>query len=344
VLSAGVVGLALALSACAAEQPAAVRVTVEPDVATPKSSPPKPDVPVVWPLTGVETKQVAKRPALAIKIENSIEARPQTGLEYADVVWEQVVEGGISRFVAVYQSRIPDRVEPVRSVRPMDAGIVAPLKGVLAFSGGQPRFIREVKAAGVQTVIMDDGAPGFRRDPARRAPHNVIGTPQTFLDQARNRAAPPPAQFLFARAPGKGSATVAGRSATTLNLKLSPGQRSVWTWDKASATWLRSNGSVPAVSTAGKRLSARNVVVLSVRLVPTGAKDPAGNPVPETKMVDSGAGFVASRGKTLRVHWSKKSTGAPLVLTASGGKPVQLEPGNTWVELVPRGTGDWSVS
>ena len=90
------------------------------------------------------------RPALAIKVENSGEARPQTGLDQADVVWEQVVEGGISRFVAVYQSQVPAEVGPIRSVRPMDPAIAAPLHGLIAFSGGQPQFVQDLKNAGLQ--------------------------------------------------------------------------------------------------------------------------------------------------------------------------------------------------
>ncbi|GAB2451416.1 hypothetical protein GCM10007967_01790 [Xylanimonas ulmi] len=337
--------LSLALVACGADQPGEVTTTVSPDVSVPKGAPPEPVVPIVWPLTGVATAEVAQRPALAIKVENAREARPLTGLEYADTVWEQTVEGGITRFVAVFHSQIPDVVEPVRSVRPMDAGIVAPLGGILAFSGGQQGFIAEVRAAGVQTVIMDSGDAGFRRDRSRRAPHNVVGTPQTFLDQAAaDRAAPPPAQFAFAQEAGGSSVAKAGSPAARLDVTFSRVQRTVWDWDAESSTWLRSDGETAAVSAAGARLSARNVVTLQVRLVDTGTVDPSGAPVPETLMVDSGEGLVAGAGKTIPVRWSKESTAAPLVLTTPEGNPVTLEPGTTWVELVPGTTGSWSVS
>jgi len=339
--------LALALAACSAKQPEAVTVTASPDTSVSKVAPPAPVIPakpIVWPLTGVRTDAVAHRPALAIKVENAREARPQTGLEFADVVWEQTVEGGITRFVAVYQSQIPAAVEPVRSVRPMDAGIVAPLGGILAFSGGQAGFVSDVKAAGVQVVSMDAGNAGFRRDRARRAPHNVIGTPQTFLDQAHaDRKSPPPAQFAFAD-PGKSTAETTGTPAAHLTVTFSRVQQTVWDWDGGTGTYLRSDGTVPSVSSAGTRLKARNVVLLKVRLQNTGTVDPAGNPVPETVMVDSGEGVVAAAGKSVLVHWSKASTAAPLVLTTADGKPVELEPGNTWVELVPNTTGSWAIS
>jgi len=308
-----------------------------------KGRPPAPETPTVWPLTGVEAAKVVERPALAIKIENSPESRPQTGLEDADMVWEEVVEGGITRFVAVYHSAIPDKVEPVRSVRPMDPAIVAPLHGILAYSGAQRPFIEAVEASGTQSIIMDRGDAGFERDPGRNAPHNVIGFPEEFLAQADDdRTVPPPAQLTFARAVGKGTADVSGTPASALAVELSPAQTSTWDWHAKSGTWRRSEGSEPAVSTAGERLSARNVVVLSVDVVNTRFKDASGSPVPETKLVGKGEGLVASGGKTVAVTWSKKDEGERLVLM-QGDEEVQLDPGSTWVELVPRKTGSWSV-
>lgn len=335
----------LVVGGCGGEPSPAPTTTVQPQVeASPKAGPPTPDVPKVWPLTGVETKQVAKRPALSIKVENSSSSRPQAGLTHADIVWEEVVEGGITRFVAVYHSRLPDTVEPVRSVRPMDPAIVAPLDGILAYSGAQGAFIDAVEAAGTQSVIMDRGDPGFSRDPNRAAPHNVVGAPETFLAQADGeRTAPPRQQFRFADEVGKGTTTVSGKKARTLDVKLSTAQRSVWDWDKDSRTWLRSEGSSRSVSTSGERHAARNVVVLSVKVVNTQFRDASGAPVPETQLVGSGSGVVASGGRVIDVKWSKKGLHKPVVLTA-GGKPVELDPGNTWVELVPRGTGRWSTS
>ncbi|QAY69923.1 DUF3048 domain-containing protein [Xylanimonas protaetiae] len=344
----GVLALALTLSACSADEPAAVTVTATPSPDATRVAPPEPVVPaepVVWPLTGVETAEVAQRPALAVKVENAREARPLTGLEKADTVWEQTVEGGITRFVAVYQSQLPDTVEPVRSVRPMDAGIVAPLGGLLAFSGGQARFVNEVRDAGVQIVSMDAGNGGFSRDRSRRAPHNVVGNIQTFLGQARDdRKVPPPAQFAFAKPGEPSSAETAGTPASLLDITFSRMQRTKWSWDAASGTWQRSDGDTPSVSSAGVRLAATNVVALTVNQVDTGTVDPSGTAVLETKMVDSGEGFVASAGKTVPVHWSKPAVDAPLLLTAADGSPITLQPGNTWVQLVPKSTGTWTVA
>ncbi|MGY1601658.1 DUF3048 domain-containing protein [Geodermatophilus sp. SYSU D00815] len=294
-----------------------------------------------WPLTGVPTAAVADRPALAVKIENSVDARPQTGLNAADVVWEQVVEGGITRFVAVYHSTLPPEIGPVRSIRPMDPAIAAPLHGLLAFSGGQQRYVDAVAAAGLQVLSQDSGAAGFHRTATRRAPHNVHAVPQTLVDQADagHRAAPDP-QFDHAAAGEQPTAVTDGQPTSTLALELSGISAPRWTWSAPESRWLRAEGSTPAVDAAGGQIGAANVVVLRVDVVPTEARDPAGNPVPETLLTGSGSALVASGGRTVAATWSKPGIGDAVALTGADGDPVTLAPGSTWIELVPNGTGD----
>lgn len=319
--------------------------TVEAPVRSDRSGPPKPDEPVVWPLTGVETKKVGQRPAVSVKVENAREARPQRGLVEADIVWEEVVEGGITRFVATYHSDIPAVVEPVRSVRPMDPAIVAPLDGILAFSGGQGPFIAAVERAGTQTIIMDDGDGGFSRDPGRAAPHNVIGRISSFIEQSDGkRTIPPPAQFEYAREVGEGSAPREGTPTRVVDVQLSHVQRTVWTWDRAHKRYLRSEGSAASIAADGRRHAARNVLVLSTEFVNTKWVDPAGAPVPEHRLSGrSGNGTLASMGHSVTVRWSKESLSSPIVIKTRDGKEAELDPGKTWIELVPSGSGSWST-
>lgn len=332
----------LAIGACSSGGSPAP--TVSPDTAAEKGAPPSPTMPSAWPLTGVRSDDVAARPALAVKIENAPEARPQTGLEDADLVWEEVVEGGITRFVAVYHSTLPDAVEPVRSVRPMDPDVVAPMRGILAYSGGQTPFIDAVEKSGTQSVIMDRGDAGFSRDPGRAAPHNVVGDPKAFLEQADDdRTAPPPAQFRYAGEAGEGTAGADGTKATTLDVTLSPAQRSVWDWSGKEKRWLRSEGSRESVSSSGERHAAANVLALSVDVVDTKYKDPAGAPVPKAELIGKGKGVLASAGRTVSVQWSKKDQASPIELTRDG-EPVELDPGSTWIELVPKDGGSWKAS
>nr|WP_218860397.1 DUF3048 domain-containing protein [Petropleomorpha daqingensis] len=321
------------------EQPRATGTSSSSTTAAPTTTtpPPPPPPPPVYPLTGVQAPGVVNRPALAVKIENSIDARPQTGLNMADMVWEEVVEGGITRYVAVYQSAVPAEIGPVRSVRPMDPAIAAPLHGLLAFSGGQQQYVDAVGAAGLQVLSMDAGSGGFYRVHSRRAPHNVYATPQTLLDQADGaHVASPPPQFTFA---GPGQPPSAGAPAGVVRLTMSGVSHPSWTWSPPDGAWLRSEGPSPAVEADGARLRATNVVVLSVNVVNTSARDPAGNPVPETQLLGSGSALVAIGGTVVTATWSKASLGDPVVLTGPDGAVVRLAPGTTWVELVPLRTG-----
>ncbi len=293
-----------------------------------------------WPLTGVPADAVADRPALAVKIENSVDARPQTGLNAADMVWEQVVEGGITRFVAVYHSDLPPEIGPVRSIRPMDPAIAAPLGGLLAFSGGVPTYVTAAQDAGLQVLSQDSGADGFHRTSTRAAPHNVYAVPQTLVDQAdAAHRASPGAQFDHSTAGQDPTAVAAGQPTTTLELTLSGVSHPRWTWNAADGRWLRSEGNTPAVEADGRRIGATNVVVLRVDVVATEARDPAGNPVPETILTGTGRALVASGGHTVEATWSKPGTGDRVRLTGADGEPVTLAPGTTWVELVPNSGG-----
>ncbi|ROS76696.1 DUF3048 domain-containing protein [Cellulomonas sp. PhB143] len=342
---AALAALVLPLAACSGEDPApAPTVTASPDTSVDKVAAPTPSPRTVWPLTGVATERVADRPALAVKVENSPQARPQSGLDAADVVWEEVVEGGITRFAVVYQSRVPGSVGPIRSVRPMDPNIVEPLRGPLVYTGGQPVFLRAVDRAGIQSIVMDKGDPGFHRDRSRSAPHNVYADPHDFYAQADSRHdSPPPAQLAFAESAGQSDVVTEGTPATRVTARFSPAQTSAWAWDAKSKRYLRSDGSEPAITPGGDRLGATNVVTLGVKVVDTKYKDPAGAPVPDTVVVGSGKGVVAAGGRSLRIAWSKKSAAAPLVLKDSAGDPVELAPGTVWIELVPTGSGAYSV-
>ena len=341
-------GLALAVAGCSSPQESPQEspapVTQGPTIAPNKAPAPVPVVPPTWPLTGV-AGEPAMRPSLAVKIENTAVARPQTGLDQADVVWETIVEFDVSRFIAVYHSQVPAEVGPIRSVRPMDPVILAPMHGLLAFSGGQPGILDLVAASGVQMISHDAGAPGMYRVKDRAAPHNVYGTPTTFWGQAdADHQASPGEQFTFARSADRAAAVAAGTPAGTLAFQLSPASSPTWTWDGGSGTWLRSEGASPATARSGARLSAVNVVSITADHPNTAFAAQGGAPVPTYTLVGSGDGVIATGGKTLPVRWQKDSDAAPMRLFTVDGKPADLAPGNTWVELVPAGKGSLTVS
>ncbi|MDR2347365.1 MAG: DUF3048 domain-containing protein [Bifidobacteriaceae bacterium] len=305
-----------------------------------KESPPAP--PPTWPLTG-ELGEVVERAALAVKVENTQPARPQTGLEQADVVWEEMVEGGESRFIAVYNSIVPESVGPVRSVRPMDGPILGGVRGLLACSGGQDRFIAKAKEAGLQ--VFQEDAKGYYRSQDRRMPYNLYLRPAEIWAQAdESHKALPLGEFVFAASDAAATAVVDGAPAFALDVTISAIARPGWTWQQESRLYLRSERGTPSLAASGTRLSASNVVALEVPVGWAGGTDSAGSPIPETKIVGAGKGIVASGGKAIEVTWSKADVASPIVLRTADGSAVRLAVGQTWVELVPAGEGSWTVT
>jgi hypothetical protein len=347
--TAAVSGLALGLTACSGGSPDPVATTPAPVIVAPSVSPsklpaPTPSLPPVWPLTGVEGTPV-ERAALAVKIENTSLARPQSGLEQADVVWETVVEFQVSRFIAVFHSKVPDEVGPIRSVRPMDPVILAPMKGLLAFSGGQRGILPLIAKNGIQPLSHDAGAAGMYRKQDRAAPHNVYGNPETFWKSA-NKAhqTSPGEQFTFAADAAGATAVAGGKPASKLSFHLSAAANPSWDWSGKSGVWQRNEGGAPAEARNGKRLTAVNVVSIVASHPDSGFNAQGGAPVPTYDLVGSGKGVVATGGKTIDVTWKKAAKNKPLRLFTADGKPALLAPGNTWVELVPKEDGRLTVS
>lgn len=300
--------------------------------------PPDPRPGVVWPLTGLDAGEASElqreRPALSIKIENTEAARPQTNLELADVVFEEYVEYGISRLIAVYQSNYPESVGPIRSMRPMDRHIMSQFGGPIVFSGAQRRFIVAAQESGLVTIAEDVGSYGFFRAAGKPAPHNLHGYLEDFQEQSRGATAPDP-QWAFAYPSEFASATMDGKATSDIRIRMSSYAQPHWKWDADSGLWLRYERDVPHKVASGDQLSATNVVMLWVTVRYT-SSIPGGMSVPETLVSrESGSGYIATGGKYLPIKWSKDGQFDPFVFTTKEGDAVEFAPGQTWVELVP---------
>lgn len=327
----GVIGLAGCASADP-EPPEPEVITQTPQIAADKEHAPDPQVPETWPLTGV-AGEVADRPVMSVKIENSSQARPQTGLGSADIVWEQLIEHGTTRLIAMYHSQVPDTVGPIRSLRPMDVPTVTPFGGQLIFSGAQSAFLPAAYDSTLQVLTHDAGDAGFYRSTDRSAPHNVYGNTDDFLGQAGDPAEAGPA-FEFAPEGEDPSAVTQGSPASSVDVSF-PNTSPRWTWSGDADAWQRSEAGEDAMTTDGGRISATNVLVLRVEVYNTSYTDPSGAPVPETEMVGSGEAIVASGGHTISGTWSKDAADSMIELETDDGGEIVLAPGNTWVELVP---------
>jgi len=290
--------------------------------------------PVVYaPLTGLPVDDPAslEHPALAAKIDNLDVARPQYGIEATDLVFEELVEGGLTRYVAVWHSNVPDEIGPVRSIRPMDPDIVSPLGGIVAYSGGQQRFVQLMRSTEVYNAVhgFDDTADYMYRTREKAAPHNVILRAGEFVEQHLDLA-PPPQQYSYAETAADATAARVGEPVAGVDLVFGVPSKPSWRWDAGSARWLRfQSGGAPDVDAHGDQLSAVNLVIVRV-----GVSNDRG--VPKTELIGSGEAWVLTGGSVVSAVWSKDSRTAPIRLVDDTGAVIRLAPGNSWIELVPK--------
>lgn len=298
------------------------------------NDPPAEATPVVgrYPLTGMPATDAAKlrRPAVAVKIDNNVQARPQAGLEAADVIYEEFTEG-ITRFVVVFQSSDAAQVGPVRSVRPGDPGIVKPFGGPLVFSGGSPAVLDVVRTAGI-TQVTENDRETLKRRSGRRAPHNLY-TDTGLMFRKAGAGSPPPAFSTFLAA-GPPPAVPGATPALNVRLSPAPGVTAQYQWDAAANVWKRSTDGRPHTLEGGAQLSPRNVIVQYAPYVvfPPDAK------VRYPEVVGSGDAVVFLAGSQIKARWNKASAGAMTTFSDAAGRPIALTPGQTWVHLQAPGS------
>lgn len=310
----------------------------------PRSPATSPRAAQVLPLLGTPGR-VPARAALAVKIDDTERGRPPTGLTRADVVFEEMVEGGLTRLLAVYQSQDPDTVGPVRSARSTDLFVLAELgRPLFAWSGANPTFAAAVEAADIIDVGMRAAPDAYRRSAGRPAPYNLYAAPDRLRQAAAARddaaaATPPRPLFLYraADAPLSGPGieatpgfrtTGAGGLATDIE----------WTWDAASASWERRQSGSPHLDGNGQPVRAANVILRITPYRDSGVRDSVGAIVPEAEAVGDGDAWLLSGGRAQLGRWHKPSADAPTTYTDTAGAPLRLAPGPTWVEVLPPGT------
>ena len=295
--------------------------------------------PPIAPLTGLpDPTGVSKaRPALIIKIENTPEARPQTGLESADVVYEEVVDGGITRFFTVFNSTLPETVGPIRSVRPIDASLATQLGGLFVYSGGIQEEIDRISAVPSLIPVNETKAgDAMFRESSRQAPHNLYGYPEKFFAFG---GAPVPPQPLFSYLGAGQTFTGDPVESFTVGQSPDPGYDPSYTWDATSGTWLRSVRGEPSTMASGAQIAPTNVVVQFTTYDPQpGASGATGI------VTGSGEVWVFTGGKLAKGTWTRNDPAKPATYTDAAGKPIKLAPGRTWVELAAFGAQTQVVS
>jgi len=285
-----------------------------------------------WPLTGVVASKAPTEPALSVKIDNAPAARPQSGLNQADLVFECLVEGGMSRFLTVYQSHGAGEIGPIRSARPVDGALLRALHGgIFAYSGAADGEIAPAKAYSTSFLLSnDEDSTPFARLSSRSAPENVYSsTAKLRAEAARKSAHPglPSALFTY------GPAVPGSPTARQLSVVVGGAASASWAFDGAS--YLRSENGSRHLLANGQQVRATNVVVLRVQVTHSGITDAAGNEDPFVLAYGSGAAEVFRNGVVEHGRWSRPAVADAYRFTSTGGGALTLAPGPTWIELVP---------
>lgn len=311
---------------------------------------PSPPKPVLCPLTGVQAAPgtPADRPALAVKIDNAPPARPQAGLEAADIVYEEIGEGGLSRFLSFFQCNDAASVGPVRSVRNTDVDVLQEYVPVLlAYSGANRQVLAKVVSTrGIVDLRQGSNGAAYTRQAGRKAPYNLMSSTQKLRDlpAARDIRGPSRTGLVFdagvlqpAPAPGgtAGSPQAPPPAGSSVSFSFSASNAVGYTYDPAKKAYLRFIGSVPHKSVSGTQLSAVNVVIQKVKVTTGTVRDAAGSPTQETSVVGSGDAIVLRGGVAVSGTWSRPSLSANTTFTDPSGQTIKLAPGNTWIELLP---------
>jgi Protein of unknown function (DUF3048) N-terminal domain/Protein of unknown function (DUF3048) C-terminal domain len=288
----------------------------------------------VMPLTGMPITDplLAARPALVVKIDNHPQARPQFGLNAADIVFEENVEH-LTRFAAVFQSQDAARVGPIRSGRTQDVLLLGSFNSPLfGWSGGNANVTRTINDSDLVSLnpTTTGGKGGFFRDKRGNedSEHTLYSTTPAFYSFTRLYAPAPQQQFLY-RADGE---AFNASPATGVDLDMD-GVRVKWMWDAGSASYLRFQGGKPHNDAENGQVNAANVVVLEVDYQPS----PADARSPEAQTIGTGVVTVFTGGVMITGTWTRADRLVPFTLTDATGAPIKLTPGRTWVELARQG-------
>jgi len=324
----------LAMSGCK-DKPAVVSAW---PVANVEHVVPQPPEPPRWPLTGLsapDSAVIAKRP-LAVKVENSPQARPQTGLNSADVIYESVTEGGITRFNCIFQSTTPKVVGPVRSARLSDLWIVPQYHALFFFSGASSSVNSAVNAAKLPNLSEDAGvsAPYFRSN-KRAAPHNLFLDTQKAYAEAVKRG-----KLITADVPRlqfRPRAADSSNTVSSIYIPFSQANTVQWTYDPARRVYLRqNNGRAHMDAATGKQVATKNVVVLWTKYTAK-SHDKVGSTTYDIALGGSGRVSVFRDGVRYDGTWTA-TRDTPPHFRDSEGKVIRLAPGNTWFQVIALNT------
>ncbi|MEU1039253.1 DUF3048 domain-containing protein [Streptomyces sp. NPDC005551] len=265
-------------------------------------------------------------PVLAVKIDNASDARPQTGLNAADVVYAEQVEGGLSRLMAVYATELPEVVGPVRSARESDLELLRQFdEPTLAFSGAQHKLLPLIDKAPLRAVRPEENSAAYFRGTDKAAPHNLYLRPRKLMGSAPGADALTTG-FRYGAAPAGGSP----QDERTVRF---PAARFTFTWSAERGRWLVTTDGRPTVTADGVPVAPATVVVQHVPVRTSRFHDFLGNSTPYTQTVGSGKAEVLRDGQVFDVDWHRRSAADGTRFTTADGTRMNFAKGQVWVVL-----------
>jgi len=266
---------------------------------------------------------------LAVKIDNIVNARPQTGLTHADIVYVLPVEGGLSRFLAVFSSGYPRVIGPVRSAREDDLELLRQFgRPAFAYSGATATLLPYIDRTARIVNLYSGTTRGYYRDSSRIAPYNLYAHTKQLLAQSAGASKARDIGFRFGPPPPGGKAT--GSASVSY-----PAASFRFTWSAAKGRWLVSMDGAPAKTTDGARLAPATVVIQHTT-VRTSRFLEYGQPPPYAESVGSGTAVVLRDGKAWTTHWSRPNANGGTTFTTASGRRMTFAPGQVWIVLAYR--------
>lgn len=296
---------------------------------TAPSAPTAAPTPATHPFTG--GTRGLRNPVLAVKIENTRPAMPQSGVTAADIVYVEQVEGGETRLMAVYSSRYPRRVGPVRSARISDLHILPQFgRPAFAFSGVQSKMKPYVRRAPVYDVSQENGGSAYFRAGPKPIPYNLYADPRNLLRLAPRAEPPRDIGFRFGPAPA------GGRPTKTFTARW-PSATMAFTWSAKRKRWLSSFGGRVNVGAEGDVLGGHTIVVQYAKTTRSKFHDFLGSYTPLIHTTGTGRATVLRDGMAYDARWSRPSETQGTTFTTADGRPMTFAAGQVWVVLVNDG-------
>lgn len=290
------------------------------------------------PLTGlmVKNKAATTQPVTAIMIENSPDARPQSGLKQSGVVYEAIAEGGITRFLTLHQQDKPQLIGPVRSLRMYYVDWLAPYNASIAHIGGSRDALNEVRNGHYRDIDQFFNADSYWRSTDRWAPHNVY-TSFSKLDALNKAKGYKESRFTgFTRTDAKPS-----KKPTAKNIAIEfsgPLFNTTYAYDKKHNRYNRSQGGAPHVDREDGQISPSVVIAMKInmnRVLQDGYRE-------DIKTTGGGEAIIFQNGTAKKVTWHKPKRNRQITFTDDNGKDVPLVRGQTWIAAIPNSSGSVS--